>query len=536
MEPDFRIENNLINNLSIGIVITNQSGELLFTNQTIREMTGYTEEEIKTIDDWYSRAYPDPESRKEVKKYFKYDMENNINNRTYKIKTAAGDYKYFNFRYSKLEEDKMLFEIIDISYKIEQKQTLENQKIIFEKLFTNSLEAIALLDQELKILNVNKKFEETFATSEQTILNKKIFDVLNLYKNNNREMRELLEKDNWKDELRFKINDQIKYCNVHIFSVENEEYDKLTYFAVDDITESKKRAKELKEVKERLELAVAGASIGIWDWDVETEYIHYNEHWAEMLGYKISELNNNLNTWLDLVHPEDKKQALNDIQNHLAGKTDQYCNEHRLKTKSGKWKWIRVIGKVTERDNSGNALRIVGVHIDIDQEKRAAQKIEYLSNHDELTGLYNRRYFNEELKRLHKSHKYPISIIVGDLNNLKSINDSYGHIMGDRYIKIIGEVIKNTVREEDIVARVGGDEFAVVLPYTDSTKAESVTERILDIVDKINNDLSLPEPLSIALGYETLDFNSQNHGHYSIKKCYNKADQNMYEQKFSDRV
>ncbi|MFW5961825.1 MAG: PAS domain-containing protein, partial [bacterium] len=109
MEPDFRIENNLINNLSIGIVITNQSGELLFTNQTIREMTGYTEEEIKTIDDWYSRAYPDPESRKEVKKYFKYDMENNINNRTYKIKTAAGDYKYFNFRYSKLEEDKMLF-------------------------------------------------------------------------------------------------------------------------------------------------------------------------------------------------------------------------------------------------------------------------------------------------------------------------------------------------------------------------------------------------------------------------------------------
>jgi diguanylate cyclase (GGDEF)-like protein len=73
---------------------------------------------------------------------------------------------------------------------------------------------------------------------------------------------------------------------------------------------------------------------------------------------------------------------------------------------------------------------MVGVHIDIDKEKRAKKENEYLSNHDELTDLYNRRYFNEEIKRLDDSRQYPISIIIGDLNKLKKINDNYGHIMG----------------------------------------------------------------------------------------------------------
>jgi diguanylate cyclase (GGDEF)-like protein/PAS domain S-box-containing protein len=304
---------------------------------------------------------------------------------------------------------------------------------------------------------------------------------------------------------------------------------------VDDITESKEREKELKEVKERLELAVSGATIGIWDWNAAEEYIHFNENWAQMLGYELSELENNLNTWLNLVHPDDKEQALKDLEDHLEGKTEKYYNEHRLKTKSGSWKWIRDIGKVTERDEAGNAIRIVGVHIDIDREKRAAAEIEYLSNHDELTGLYNRRYFNEELKRLSNSRKYPISIIVGDINRLKDINDNYGHSMGDRYIELTAEAIKSSLRTEDIVARIGGDEFVVILPDTNYNAAEEVTERILDRIEEVNEKEELPEPLSVALGFETTDCNNHNPSAKNIKKCYNKADEKMYEQKFTGR-
>ncbi|SDC09911.1 PAS domain S-box protein [Halanaerobium congolense] len=126
MERDDQLMKSLINKLSIGVVIADQQGQLLFTNQTIKEMTGYTEAEIKTMEDWYKKAYPDLKSRKKAKKYFEYDIENDIQDRTYKITTAAGDYKYFNFRYSQLDDGKILFEIIDISHRIKQKQELKN--------------------------------------------------------------------------------------------------------------------------------------------------------------------------------------------------------------------------------------------------------------------------------------------------------------------------------------------------------------------------------------------------------------------------
>jgi diguanylate cyclase (GGDEF)-like protein/PAS domain S-box-containing protein len=538
MERDDQLMKNLINKLSIGVVIADQQGQFLFTNQTIREMTGYTEAEIKTMKDWYKKAYPDPKSREKAKKHFQYDLENNIQDRTYKITTAAGDYKYFNFCYSQLDEEKMLFEIIDISHRIQQKQELKNQKIIFENLFTNSLEGIVLLDSEFRILDANNKFEEIFEISKSDIKDEFALDAVSLYEepeNIEREINAILEKEDWENEVRFKVNNKIKYCNVHIFSVDNKEHDRLIYVAVDDITESKEREKELKEVKERLELAVSGANIGIWDWNVEEENIHFNENWAKMLGYKLSELENNLNTWLNLIHPDDKKHALKDVEDHLEGKTEKYYNEHRLKIKSGDWKWIRDIGKVTERDEEGNPVRIVGVHIDIDQEKRAAVEIEYLSNHDELTSLYNRRYFNEELKRLSNSRKYPISIIVGDMNRLKDINDNYGHSMGDRYIKRVAAAIKSSVRAEDVVARIGGDEFAVILPETGYSKADDIVDRILKRIEEDNKFEELPVPLTIALGFETTNCNNHDSSVENIRKCYNKADEKMYEQKFAGR-
>lgn len=107
--------------------------------------------------------------------------------------------------------------------------------------------------------------------------------------------------------------------------------------------------------------------------------------------------------------------------------------------------------------------------------------------------------------------------------------------MGNRYIKRAADSIRNVVRNEDVVARIGGDEFAVILPDTDYSMANDIVDRILKRIEKDNRIEELPVPLTIALGFETTDCNNYNPSGKNIRKCYNKADEKMYEQKFAGR-
>ncbi len=125
--------------------------------------------------------------------------------------------------------------------------------------------------------------------------------------------------------------------------------------------------------EERLELAVDGAELGLWDWDVRTGRVIFNERWASMLDYTLDELPQHFTTWQKLVHPDDLQMATDALGAHIAGE-GPYCVEHRMKTKAGDWKWVLTTGKVVERDIDGNAVRAAGTHADIDESKRAARR------------------------------------------------------------------------------------------------------------------------------------------------------------------
>ncbi len=113
----------------------------------------------------------------------------------------------------------------------------------------------------------------------------------------------------------------------------------------------------------------------MWDWNNKTDQIVFNEKWANILGYQIEEIEQDIDFWKKRIHPDDKKRVLKEINLHLTGEKSHYQTEHRLRTKSGKWKWIRDIGKVVRRDKENNSVRIVGIKLDIDQQKRAKEKI-----------------------------------------------------------------------------------------------------------------------------------------------------------------
>ncbi|ELZ51275.1 multi-sensor signal transduction histidine kinase [Halorubrum coriense DSM 10284] len=137
-----------------------------------------------------------------------------------------------------------------------------------------------------------------------------------------------------------------------------------------DITERRERERALQRIKDRLELAVEGAQIGVWDWDMRTDEVEFNDQWARMLGHSTDEIEPHIDAWERRVHPEDLGSVEDALSSHVAGETEFYDTEHRMRTAAGEWKWIRSVGKVVERDGEGEPVRAVGIHLDVDEQKR----------------------------------------------------------------------------------------------------------------------------------------------------------------------
>ena len=178
------------------------------------------------------------------------------------------------------------------------------------------------------------------------------------------------------------------------------------------------------------------------------------------------------------------------------------------------------------RNGNGEIEGVVLVFRDVTDEKKHVSEIEFLSLHDQLTGLYNRRYYSEELKRLDTSRRWPMTLVMGDVNGLKIINDSFGHEAGDKLIRKTAEILKQCFRADDILCRYGGDEFIAILPNTDAPVAESIIRRIQQKIAENQPDRGI---LSVSFGLDTKT--SENQPIHEVLKC---AEDNMYKKKMID--
>lgn len=138
--------------------------------------------------------------------------------------------------------------------------------------------------------------------------------------------------------------------------------------------------KQLRESEIRQKLAIENTEAGLWDWDVQSGEVYFNDIWWQMLGYARSEIEPNISTWEKLVHPDDMASVMKDLNLHIEGKIDYYENTHRLLTKSGDWKWVSDKGKIIEYDDENKPKRAIGTHIDIDGQKRIEEELRSLNS------------------------------------------------------------------------------------------------------------------------------------------------------------
>lgn len=288
---------------------------------------------------------------------------------------------------------------------------------------------------------------------------------------------------------------------------------------VEDITQKYKTERELEKSEEKYRSLFENQYSVMLILDPESgEIVDANPAACDFYGWSHEEFTSmniyDINT-LSKEEIDHKMAALEKGQSH----SFQY--KHRLA--NGEIRNVEVFSGPIKVGNKDYFFSIIH---DITERKRAQTKIKYISFHDKLTGLYNRAYLEEEMKRIDTARQLPISIIMGDLNNLKLVNDTYGHQKGDEIIKKAGEIVEESCRQEDIIARWGGDEFVILLPNTSLKKGESICERIFQNTENNKDELLI----SISLGCASKTDVDQ-----EIFQILNRAEDRMYKNKLTNR-
>ena len=232
------------------------------------------------------------------------------------------------------------------------------------------------------------------------------------------------------------------------------------------LTERARFEAALRESEERYALATRGANDGLWDWNLKNNEIYFSTRWCEMLGCEEGEITSRPKEWFDRVHPDDIEDLKAEVEAHVEGLSPHFKIEHRMLHKDETYRWMLSRGMVI-RDGEGRATRMAGSQTDITERKRVEEQLLHDALHDSLTNLPNRALFMDRLRqaveRKKRQHESSFAVLFIDLDRFKTVNDSLGHIVGDQLLIEAGHRLEDCVRAGDTAARIGGDEFTVLL-------------------------------------------------------------------------
>ncbi|MGH2716717.1 MAG: diguanylate cyclase [Thermoleophilaceae bacterium] len=264
--------------------------------------------------------------------------------------------------------------------------------------------------------------------------------------------------------------------------------------------------------------------------DAQGGLLCWNRACEVLSGYTAEELGGSA-AILELIPEEERPKALGVVEALARGESPVLAEIH-WRTRGGD---VRLISwsstAITGAD--GTVTHVVGTGIDLTERRRLERRLRHLADHDDLTGLINRRRFQEELERhLAEGRRYGMTgaLLLLDLDGFKAVNDNHGHSAGDRVLRDVAEALRSRLRESDIVARLGGDEFAVLLPR----EAPDAAERVCRALEQaIPNEVLTPggERIEVSVGFAAFV-----EGVLSVDEVLSAADASMYAAKAGRRA
>lgn len=280
-----------------------------------------------------------------------------------------------------------------------------------------------------------------------------------------------------------------------------------------------------------------GSVDGIWFWDIERPANEWmSPRFWITLGYAPEEKKHLSSEWQALINPDDLKVALNNFKLHCQNPSHPYDQIVRYQHKNGSTVWVRCRGFAI-RDKTGKPLRMLGVHNNITEYKNAEMKVkllnaelEKLSTLDSLTNLLNRREFFKQSENLFSTSErlsVPISFLFIDIDSFKSINDSYGHSIGDEALIAVSNIISGIIKKPDMVCRYGGDELAVAVLNFDTQSAKNLANCIRSSVAEIKADFQVTVSIGIAT-LERRDRSLLSVNKETFETLINQSDKAMY--------
>lgn len=239
---------------------------------------------------------------------------------------------------------------------------------------------------------------------------------------------------------------------------------------------------DLRDSEDRMAMVLQSADLVFWVWEPGSDRLHLVDHGLGLITGSPTSSDLPLAEWIERIHPDDREARASALAHYFQGECRRYECAYRFRLADGHWIWLLDRGKAMSPAASELTRSLCGTLVDIQRYKEMEEELRHMALHDELTGLPNRRVFMdrllEESERVRRHPGYGVAVAMLDVDHFKQINDQFGHDTGDRVLAALANTLRGELRANDLAARLGGEEFAVILDDVTLDDAHLWAERL----------------------------------------------------------